>query len=138
MIRPEASGVAAEHVQGETTERLLPQLVADVYESAPAVERSRLLEHLMRPLGVLSLAVVANGIFAKLRFLSGWPDLRISPEDAKAIRAEDVFALVEYVQQASWDVMQGLVKVLSDSPALSATAAATVLVSLLLQQARRR
>ncbi len=138
MNRPQASGVAAEHVQSDTTERLLPQLVADVYQSAPAVERSRLLEHLMRPLGVLSLAVVANGIFAKLRFLSGWPDLRVSPEDANAIRAEDVFALVEYVQQASWDVMQGLVKVLSDSPALSATAAATVLVSLLLQRARGR
>ena len=138
MNRPQASGVAAEHVQGDTTERLLPQLVADVYESAPAVERSRLLEHLMRPLGVLSLAVVANGIFSKLRFLSGWPDLRISPEDASSIRAEDVFALVEYVQQASWDVMQGLVKVLTDSPALSATAAATILVSLLLQRARNR
>jgi hypothetical protein len=122
---------------GEATEVSVPHLVGRVYESAPLAERSRLLEHLMRPLGVLSLAAVANGVFAKLRFLGGWPDLHVRPEDAESIRAEDVIALVEYVQQASSDVMYGLVRILSESPALSTVAGATVLIAVLASRARR-
>jgi hypothetical protein len=122
---------------GEATEVSVPHLVGKVYESAPPAERSRLLEHLMRPLGVLSLAAVANGVFAKLRFLGGWPDLHVRPEDAESIRAEDVIALVEYVQQASSDVMYGLVRILSESPALSTVAGATVLIAVLASRARR-
>jgi hypothetical protein len=121
----------------EATEVSVPHLVGSVYESAPPAERSRLLEHLMRPLGVLSLAAVANGVFAKLRFLGGWPDLHVRPEDAESIRAEDVIALVEYVQQASSDVMYGLVRILSESPALSTVAGATVLIAVLASRARR-
>jgi hypothetical protein len=121
----------------EATEVSVPHLVGRVYESAPPAERSRLLEHLMRPLGVLSLAAVANGVFAKLRFLGGWPDLHVRPEDAESIRAEDVIALVEYVQQASSDVMYGLVRILSESPALSTVAGATVLIAVLASRARR-
>ena len=116
----------------------VPKLVGEVYEAAPPSERSRLLEHLTRPLGVLSLAVVANGVFSKLRFLGGWPELRILPEDVEAIRSDDVVQLVEFVQQASWDVIEGLVTVLSDSPVTSASAAAALLVALVLQQARKR
>jgi len=134
----EPHDAAAGELPGGAPEVSLPQLVGKVYESAPAVERSRLLEHLMRPLGVLSMAVVANGIFSKLRFLGGWPDLHIRLEDAEAIRAEDVVALVDYVQQASSDVMYGLVQVVSESPVLSATAGATLLIATLLKRSRTR
>src|SRR5262245_36932312 len=123
---------------GEAGLNSVPELVGEVYEAAPPSERSRLLEHLMRPLGVLSLAVVANGVFSKLRFLGTWPELRVRPEDVEAIRADDVVQLVEFVQQASWDVIEGLVTVLSDSPVTSASAAAALLVALVLQQARKR
>jgi hypothetical protein len=129
---------AASELPGTAAEVSLPQLVGQVYEYAPAAERSRLLEHLMRPLGVLSLAVVANGMFSKLRFLGGWPDLHIRPEDAEVIRAEDVVALVDYVQQASSDVMYGLVQLVSESPVVSATAAATLLTAVLLKRFRAR
>jgi hypothetical protein len=129
---------ASGELPGAIAEISLPQLVGRVYECAPAAERSRLLEHLMRPLGVLSMAVVANGVFSKLRFLGGWPDLHVRPEDAEAIRAEDVVALVDYVQQASSDVMYGLVQLVSESPAMSATAAATLLTAVLLQRFRTR
>ena len=124
--------------ESEASDVGLPQLVARVYEAAPALERSRLLEHLIQPLGVLSLAVVANGIFSKLRFLGGWPDVHIRPEDAARVRAEDIVALVEFVQQASGDVVDGLAQLLSDSPALSATAAATVVISVILRRTRTR
>lgn len=133
----ELHSVASGEPVGDAPEVSVPHLVGKVYESAPPAERSRLLEHLMRPLGVLSLAAVANGVFAKLRFLGGWPELHIRPEDAASIRAEDVTALVEYVQQASSDVMYGLIRVLSESPALSTVAGATLLIAVLASRARR-
>lgn len=129
---------ASGQLPGTTAEASLPQLVGKVYESVPAAERSRLLEHLMRPLGVLSMAVVANGIFSKPRFLGGWPDLHVRPEDAEAIRPDDVVALVDYVQQTSADVMYGLVQLVSESPVMSATAAATLLTAVLLQRFKKR
>jgi len=116
----------------------VPRLVGEIYQAAPAAERSRLLEHLMRPLGVLSLAVVANGIFSKLRFLGGWPEVNVRPEDTELIRAEDVVALVDYVQQASWGAVQGLAQLVSESPVMSATAGATLLTALLLRRASKR
>ncbi|MGE5161620.1 MAG: hypothetical protein ACM3O5_08950 [Betaproteobacteria bacterium] len=135
MTQPrEPDAAASAESPGFAAEVSLPHLVGKVYESAPAAERSRLLEHLMRPLGVLSMAVVANGIFSKLRFLGGWPELHVRPEDAEAIRAEDVVALVDYVQQASSDVMYGLVQLVSGSPAMSATAAAGLLTAVLLKR----
>lgn len=116
----------------------IPRLVGQVYQVAPPVERVRLLEHLIRPLGVLSLAVVANGVFSKIRFLSGWPDLRIRPEQAEAVRADDVVALVDFVQQASADVIDGLANLVSASPMMTGSAAATLLLAALLQRARNR
>lgn len=129
---------AAPENAGESATTSVPRLVGELYEAAPAAERSRLLEHLVRPLGVLSLAAVANGIFSKLRFLGGWPDFHVRPEDTERIRTEDVVALVDYVQQASWGVMEGLVQVLSESPVMSATAGATLLTALLLRRAGKR
>ena len=51
--------------------QMLAQLVGQVYETAPNPERKRLVEHLMKPLGILSLAAVANGIFVKIRLRAG-------------------------------------------------------------------
>lgn len=138
MNRSREAHIASGELEGAAAEVLLPQLVGKVYESAPAAERGRLLEHLMRPLGVLSLAVVANGIFSRIRFPGGWPDLHIRPEDLESVRAEDVIALVDFVQKASWEAMEGLVQLLSDSPAMSATAGAALLISVLLNRARKR
>jgi hypothetical protein len=116
----------------------IPQLVGDVYESAPVVERTRLLEYLMQPLGVLSLAVVANGIFSKIRFRSGWPELHIRPEEAQYVRVNDVVALVDYVQQASSEAIDGLIQLMSTPSAMAGSAAAALLVSVLVQRARSR
>src|SRR5664279_6014368 len=77
----------------------IPQLVAEVYESAPVSLRVNLLELLIKPLGVLALIAISNGIFAKIRFKSGWPDMHIRLEDAQNVQARDVAALVERVQQ---------------------------------------
>lgn len=130
----EVSGVPANAVSDIS----IPRLVGQVYEAAPATERARMLEHLLRPLGVLALAAVANGVFAKIRFLSGWPDLSIRPEHAEVVRTDDVVALVDYVQQASTEIIDGLVHLVSASSVMTGSAAATVLVAVLLKRARSR
>ena len=120
------------------SEAAIAQLVGEVYEIAPPADRRRLLEHLIKPLGVLSLVAVANGIFASLRYQSGWPDMQIRIEDAQSIQARDVIALVNYVQQVSVHAVDGLASVLASSPVMTGSAAASLLITLLLQRSRTR
>lgn len=123
---------------GQVSELMIARLVGQVYEAAPATERRRLLEHLMRPLGVLSLLAVADGIFAKIRFRSGWPDLHVRLEDAQNVQASDVITLVSYVQQVSVRAVDGLADMLAASPVMTGSAAAALLITLLVQRARTR
>lgn len=116
----------------------IPQLVGQVYEQAPVSERSRMLEHLLRPLGVLSLLAVANGIFAKIRFRGGWQDMRIHLEDAQMVQVKDVIALVDWVQQVSVESVDSLAHLIKASPALAGSAAAALLATVLLQRALTR
>ena len=120
-------------------EQMLTQLVGQVYEAAPPVLRRSLLEHLMRPLGVLSLVAVGSGVFAKLRFRGGWPELSIRPEDLQEVRHGDVLALVNHVQQMGSGFLVGLAQLLANAPpAMAHSGAAAVLVALLLKKAQHR
>lgn len=116
----------------------ISQLVAEVYESASPALRSRLLEQLLRPLGLLSLVAVANGVFADICFHHGRPDRHIAIEDAQKVQASDVAALVDRVQQVSGDSINGLARMLSASPMMTCSAATVLLVTVLLQRARSR
>jgi hypothetical protein len=116
----------------------LAQLVGQVYEAAPPVERGRLLEFLMRPLGVLSLVAIANGIFAKIRFHSGWPEVHVPLDDVDRVQAGDITALVDRVQMVSTDAIDGLAGIVSASPVLAGSAAAALLVAMLVQRAGAR
>lgn len=122
----------------QVSEISIAQLVGQVYELAPPAERSRLLEHLLKPLGVLSLVAVANGIFASIRFRSGWPEMHVRMEDAQNVQARDVITLVNHVQQVSAHAVDGLASLLAASPAMAGSAAAALLVTVLLQRARTR
>jgi hypothetical protein len=128
----------SEEIACQVSEISIAQLVGQVYESAPPAERSRLLEHLLRPLGVLSLVAVANGIFASIRFRSGWPEIHIRPEDAQNVEASDVITLVNHVQQVSFHAVDGLATMLATSPVLTGSAAAAMLMTVLMQRARSR
>jgi hypothetical protein len=123
---------------GPVSEAAIAQLVGQVYASAPPSVRSRLLEHLIKPLGVLSLAVVANGIFASIRFRSNWPELKVRLEDVQSVQPRDVIALVHSVQQVSVHAVDGLANLLSSSPMMAGSAAASVLITVLLQRSRNR
>lgn len=123
---------------GEVSETTIAQLVGQVYEIAPPAVRSRLLEHLLMPLGVLSLVAIANGIFAKIRFRGGWPDVHVRLEDAQNVQASDVITLVNHVQQVSVHAVDGLADMLASSPVVMGSAAAALLVTVLMQRARTR
>ena len=118
------------------SDQAIAQLVGQVYEAAAPTERSRLIAHLLKPLGVLSLVAVANGIFAKIRFRGGWPDLRVQAEDLHNVQSSDVIALVTRVQQVSVQVVDSLADLRTASPVMTRSAAAALLVTLLLQRAR--
>ena len=122
----------------QSADIVIPQLVANVYEAATVNDRAHLIEELLRPLGVLSLVAIAGGIFAKIRFRSGWQDLKVRLEDLQPVLAADVIALVDHAQQVSVETVDGLAQMLTASPALSSSAAAALLVAALIQRAARR
>ncbi len=134
-IKPALSTTVADLQAAANT---IPQLVAEVYANAPMSVRVKLLEQLIRPLGVLALVAISNGVFAKIRFKSGWPDMCIRWEDAQNVQSRDVAALVERVQQVSLHSFDGLAKVLTTSPVLTGSAAAAVLITLLVKSAKNR
>jgi hypothetical protein len=116
----------------------IPELVAQVYQAAPAAERGHLLEQLLRPLGVLALVGIADGIFARIRFRSGWQDLNVRLDDIENVRASHVTALVHHAQQVSVETVDGLAGMLTASPVLSGSATAVMLVAMLLQRSHAR
>jgi hypothetical protein len=120
------------------TDLSIPDLVAEVFATAPPAQRGRLLEQLLRPLGILSLFAIAGGTFARAKLRGGWHDLHLRLEDVQAVRAADVVALVDYAQQVSVEAVDGLAQVLCATPVLSGSAAAVLLVTLLVQRARTR
>lgn len=111
----------------------ISHLLGQVYESAPPAERSHLLEYLLRPLSLLSLAAVADGIFAEIRLRSGWTD-QIRLEDAQNVHVNDVIALVDYVQQVNIESIHAITRMLMPSPLLASSAAAALMVGVLMQR----
>ena len=115
----------------------VPELVARLYADAPPAEKSRLLEPLLRPLGLLSLFALADGAFARIWLRNGGEALRVGPEDAQAIPAAHIADLVAYLEQASVEALDGLCQVIGASPLLAGSASA-VLVVLVLRRLRAR
>ena len=114
--------------------QMLAQLVGQVYETAPATERKRLVEHLMKPLGILSLVAVANGIFAKIRFRGGWSDVPARMDDVQGVQVSDVIDLANFAQQVSSDAIGGLAHMLASSPVMASSVAAALLVKIVLRR----
>ena len=121
------------------TDLSIAQLVGQVYEAAPPLVQKRLLAQLIQPLGLLSLAAVANGIFASLRFRSAEASNPAGLESVShSVQTHDVITLVNYVQQVSLQAVDGLAEMLAASPVVTGSTAAAVLISVLVQRARKR
>jgi hypothetical protein len=113
----------------------VPALVGRVYAEAPTPLKSRLLEHLLKPLGLLSLATVCNGAFANLALSRS---AAIQPELVRSVNADQVMALAAYVQQVSVHAVTSLSQVLTASPVLQGSVAASALVAMLIKRAREQ
>ncbi len=113
----------------------VPALLGRVYAEAPASLKSRLLEQLLKPLGLLSLAAVCNGAFANVALNRSWA---IRPEMAQAVDGDQVMALTAYVQQVSVQAVTGLSQVLTASPVMQGSVAASALVALLIKRSREQ
>lgn len=115
----------------------IPDLVGQLYEAAPASDRVSLLRHLTAPLGLMAAVAVANGVFARLWFARGLHDDQIRIEDTLAIGRADVCALVNYLQQASLQTLDGIVAIALNSPVLATTAVSALLVTTIGRRAGR-
>lgn len=121
------------------TDLSIAQLVGEVYEAATPLVQKRLLAQLIQPLGLLSLAAVANGIFASLRFRGAEASNPAGFESVNhSVQTHDVITLVNYVQQVSLQAVDGLAEMLAASPVVTGSTAAAVLISVLMQRARKR
>jgi hypothetical protein len=116
----------------------VPVLLGRVYAEAPAPLKRRLLEHLLKPLGLLSLATVCNGAFANLALSRDWSQMGIRTEMAQAVDADQVRALTGYVQQVNWQAVTNLSQLLVGSPVLQGSVAASALLALLIKRAREQ
>lgn len=117
-----------------TKSRMLSQLVGKVFETAPAVGKRRLIEQLMRPLGLLSLVGIANGIFANMHLRSASPGSRVGIDEVQKVQTSDVIALANCIQQVSMQAVHGLAQIITTSPTLASSAAAILLVQILSKQ----
>ncbi len=129
---------ASRAIDSAMTDTNIAHLVGEVYAAAPPADRRRLLAHLIKPLGILSLMAVANGIFASIRFRSGWADVNVHLDELQNVQVGDVITLTTRVQQVSLQALDGLTQVLNTSPTLMGSAAAAVLLAVLVQRARNR
>ena len=132
------SGFAREPVAPPRPDTSIPTLVAKVYEAASANERGQLLEQLLGPLSLLSLAAISGGIFAKIRIRYGWQNLNLTADDIQNVDGFHVLELADYVQQVSVEAVDGLAQIVTASSGISGSAAAVLLVALLVSRSRSR
>lgn len=115
---------------------LVPLWVAGLYRDAHAGLRVQLLERLLRPMGVLGLVAVADGVFAALRHRHGWQRLQVTTEDTAAVSADHVFQLAAYLQERAPEALTSLTDLLASHPAALATVSGALLWDLLRRSSR--
>lgn len=119
-------------------QNMVARLVGKVYQSAPLAERGFLIRQLIQPLGILSLLAVANGVFARLRLQGSLSGMQARLDDVQHVKVEDVVDLANFVQQVSVQALDGLAQTLVASPVLASSAAAALLVKILMERAQHR
>jgi hypothetical protein len=91
----------------------MAKVVSSVYRSASDALRADMLKRLLRPLGVLGLAAVASGAFARLVRRDGLPPDTISAEDLVRYSSEQIRELTVFVHEVNPDALQALVEELT-------------------------
>jgi len=107
------------------------RLAARLYAGAGAVQRSRIVVTLLRPLGPLAIVAVASGAFAGLLERATAFGSALPVDELGSFTREQVFELARFVEQVSPDALQQVAGAVADNPfGVSAFgAAAAVLLS---------
>jgi hypothetical protein len=103
------------------------RLAARLYAGATAVQRSRIVATLCRPLGTLALVTVASGAFAGLVHRAGALGSALQIDELAGFTRDQVFELAHFVEQASPAALQQVAGSIARNPwgvsALGAAAA---------------
>ena len=103
------------------------RLASRLYAGAGAVQRSRIVAALLRPLGPLALVAVASGAFAGLLHRASALGSALPIDELGDFTREQVFELARFVEQASPDALQQVAGAIAENPfgvsALGAAAA---------------
>ena len=94
----------------------IPELIAEVYRTATAPLRARLLECLLKPIGPLGLVAIATGAFGAFLQRGNYMRLAISPEDAARVSADQMLELARYVEQSNPETFQQIASLLAENP----------------------
>lgn len=107
------------------------RLISRAYRSAGGPLRSRVLAHLLRPLGTLSLVAVASGAFGRVLLGQGPAIDALAVDETSRYADGKILELARFVQDVDPATLQQVIALLADNPLSGAalTAAAIVLLS---------
>lgn len=114
------------------------RMVARVYGDAPVEMRRDILISIAKPLGVLSLVAIANGVFSRAVFEDPHATPHISLEQIPSIALQDVWTLIDFSYQVSGNAFNELAQLIAASPSVAATASALLLLGWIAQRKDRR
>jgi hypothetical protein len=110
------------------------RLAARLYAGASAMQRSRIVTGLLRPLGPLALVAVASGAFAGLLHRASAHGGGLAINDLAGFTNGQIFELARFVEQVSPDALHQVAGAIAENPfGVSAfgAAAAVLLVNAL-------
>lgn len=112
---------------GDARERMLSQLVCEVYAESPPMLRARVLECLLRPVGPLGLVAVAAGAFGSFLHRESWGRLSVSLDDTLRFSTEQVFELARFVDQVRPEAFGQLASLMAENPLCLSTLSGSLL-----------
>jgi hypothetical protein len=92
------------------------RLASRLYDGASAVQRSRIVVTLLKPLGPLALVAVASGAFAGLLDRVSALGATLPIDELGNFTREQVFELARFVEQVSPDALQQVAGAIGDNP----------------------
>jgi hypothetical protein len=92
------------------------RLASRLYAGASAMQRSRIVTTLVRPLGPLALVAVASGAFAGLLTRAGALGATLPVDELADFTREQVFELARFVEQVSPDALQQVAGTIAENP----------------------
>ena len=92
------------------------RLASRLYDGAGAMQRSRIVATLLRPLGPLALVAVASGAFAGLLHRASALGSALPIDELGHFTREQVFELARFVEQVSPDALQQVAGAIAENP----------------------